>query len=417
MTKLLIGLIVESILFMFLSKRFIIDNNDKKNSLIAFVILIFFNFSISLQYTQEIIGEVNLFYVPSIFVAIMALLLSVMNKNTLQFRKEYIFVIIFIFHYIYTWMINHKIDQASYFYMILLLLSILFIILIYQSLDEINLNSIIYSVNYLAIANGILAMLQYLTGKKLVPGSFNQSIIYSEGLVSVKRAVGIAVTNNAAGNLGALLFAVILYNVISRKDAISVVSLIFTSVFSILSLTRIGYLGIVVEILVYCLILYRNQLIKQLKKIKIIIAITAVLLITLLLLWNKMYYYLFQSRGDTLTSRFVQYQRIFKEVIMNNLLLGIGEGQYRYYMATKLKILDIDIHSQYLNILVEQGLILFAIFIFVNFYMIFYVVRYSQSIQLKALTLALFIGNFICVNFNPNQYYYINNIVYYFILL
>lgn len=416
MEKLLIGFIAELALFVILN-RWILDKNDRYKSLILFLLLTFFNFSISLNHVQTITKIVNTFYVPSIFVGIVTLLLSLMNKKTFQFRKEYIIFFLFILHFIYTLIIYKQIDQAHFLYMAILLFSILFIVLIYQSIDIKNFGELLYYTNYLAIANGILATFQIITGKMLVLGSFNHTIVYSQGLIDVKRAVGIGVTNNAAGTLGAILFIVVLYNLIKRKDPLSFISLIMTIVFSIITITRIGYLAIAIETIIFVGFVKIRSIKVLIRKIWVISSVSVVTLIMLLLSWNKINYYLFQARGDTLTSRFTQYQRVFENIISHNFWLGIGEAQYKYYLVTHYSIRDIDIHSQYLNVLAEQGIFVFILFVFANFFIIVYILRHESSSLLKAFSLALFVGNIISSNFNPNQYYYINNILYYFFIL
>ncbi|MCO7124181.1 O-antigen ligase family protein [Sporolactobacillus shoreicorticis] len=414
MAKLIIGLFIELIIFLTLNKKIFYKEEDQYKNLIVFLLMCFFNFHISLHYSQTIVGVKNTFYVPSIFLAIVALFTSVVKRKSFHFRYEYVFLLLIAAHFIYSLVVFPVLDKAHYFYMVILLLSISMIILIYQSIKIYKFDKLLYYTNYLAIANGILAILQFITGKMLVLGSFNQSIFYYEGLTTVKRAVGIGMTNNAAGNLGAILFAVVLYNLLKNKDLTSLFSLIFTLLFSFLTLTRIGYVAIFVE-LVLIVVTTRIKYIKMfLKKKWSVIGLTLFLIVSLLVTWNKINYYLFQSRGDTLTSRFIQYRRVLGDVVSHNFWLGVGEARYQYYLYANKGIHDLVIHSQYLNVLAEQGCIIFIIFVFGNFYIIVYILRQEKSKLLKAFSLSLFIGNFICINFNPNQYYYINNIFYYF---
>lgn len=56
-----------------------------------------------------------------------------------------------------------------------------------------------------------------LTKKTLLIGSFSESILYTEGIVDSNRAVGIAGSNNSAGNLGALLFIIALFNLYKKR--------------------------------------------------------------------------------------------------------------------------------------------------------------------------------------------------------
>ncbi|WP_222848552.1 hypothetical protein, partial [Lactiplantibacillus plantarum] len=89
----------------------------------------------------------------------------------------------------------------------------------------------------MAILNGVLSILQYITGKTLLIGNLSQSIVYTEGVTNVKRVVGLAGSNNAAGNLGVLLFCICLYNTVTQKNLFSLFSLGITTVFSLLTLT------------------------------------------------------------------------------------------------------------------------------------------------------------------------------------
>lgn len=94
--------------------------------------------------------------------------------------------------------------------------SIYLCFLLCKSIKNFYIESFFRSFNWLAILNGILGILQMLTKKTLLIGSFSESILYTEGIVDSNRAVGIAGSNNSAGNLGALLFIIALFNLYKK---------------------------------------------------------------------------------------------------------------------------------------------------------------------------------------------------------
>ncbi|WP_394896247.1 hypothetical protein, partial [Clostridium baratii] len=141
-------------------------------------------------------------------------------------------------------------DFVKYSNFIFLYGSIIMLLSIMKKI-EINAQSILDVINVVAIYNGILSIFQYITECKLLPGVWNENIYFSEGANMVKRVVGVVGTNNAAGNFGALLFVIVLYNIIKKRRIIDFIALFCTSIFSILTLTRIGYLAIGVSILIF----------------------------------------------------------------------------------------------------------------------------------------------------------------------
>jgi O-antigen ligase len=308
-------------------------------------------------------------------------------------------------------------DYIHFAMLVITYISIYILILIFKSIDTINVDRIYYSINYLAIFNGVLGIAQYITGKSLLIGDFNSSILYTTATnIETIRSVGLAGTNNAAGNFGALLFGIVFYNCLTKKSFFSILALGITLTFSILTLTRIGYIAIIVQIIIVFLFYYpKTRRGTHLKIILFTFSISTLIIFALIFstsIINK----IITERGNTELARFIQYDRIFKFIISKHPFAGIGTGQYKEYMLSNFGIYDIDIHSQYLNILAENGLIFFMSFFILNLYILIRVLRSNLDSKLKILGLSLFIANFICSNFNPNQYYYINNVFYYLLL-
>lgn len=400
---------------LFLLITFFVKKKEKYKLVIFLIILLSISFNPSLGKEQFLNNEYNIFRIHSGFIAIFACFLVLLNKKMITLGREWLFFVSFIIISLFD-VVFRVSDYVSYLTIFHTYLSIFLLYLIFKSLNQININSILYAFNYLAIVNGILSVAQYITGKKLLIGNINESILYTEGLVIAKRAIGVAGTNNAAGTFAALLFGVVLYNVTKRKDLLSIISLILTLLAAILTLTRISYVAIIIEMVIFGILTINKNKKKIYEKVIFISFISPIVLVFLFYIRMIIYQKLFAERGNTTSSRFDQYERIFDNLFPDNLIFGIGSGQYKSYMLTQFNFRDIDIHSQYLNILVESGIIFFILFVILNFTLSIKIIKSNCDKHLKILTILIFVSNLLCANFNPNQYYYLNNIVYFMIL-
>ncbi|MEK6461150.1 O-antigen ligase family protein [Heyndrickxia faecalis] len=401
---------------LYISCRLILKQKDKNTNLTLVLLLFCLSFNLSISYNQYLQGEILYISFHSVFIALIVCLLFSFNKRSLRFGIESIYLFVAMINFIVESYFKIS-DYVNFMRIVMTFTSFLIIIMIYKSISSININKILYSINYVAIFNSILGIAQYITGKQLLLGSFNTPILYTEGAVDTNRAVGIAASNNSGGNFGALVFGVILYNCFSSNRKLSWVALFLTLIFSALTLTRIGMVGIVFEILIFYLA-YSPKNRKE-QKLKLISGYIGMVIIMLLLVFfrHDIYNALFIERGNTTSSRFMQYERIYHYILSNKLLFGIGDGQYRNYMYSTYHILDLQIHSQYLNVLAEQGLFLFLLFVLFNIFIFARIVMSRKiSKNLKVLSIMIFTANFICSNFNPNQYYYLNNVLYYIIM-
>lgn len=417
--KILVVFLLYFVLFFIVNKRFIKEKKDK--NIILLLSLLIFNFNLSIGYNQFLVGQQLHVYIPAISIALFICACFVVKPQEIFSRKEnreYYFLI-FVMLLFPLSNVLEIVDYANYFRVSFVYYAMILILFIYIGIKEIDISKILYSINYLALFNALLSFAQYLTGKQLLLGSINSSIIYTEGIVDIKRVVGLAGSNNSAGNFGALLFGVVLYNCLKSKDLLSWLTLFLTSIFSILTLTRIGYVAIAIEIIVaFFMYIPRNKLETKLKKWIFILGL-GLLCITTFLLKNKIISVLFTDRGNTADERFRQYNTVFKYILHDHILFGIGNGQYRTYIYEQSdhKIVDIPIHSQYLNVLAENGIFLFTLFVLLNAYLIYTTFVYCKKQNLlKMLVVLLSISNFICSNFNPNQYYFLTNVVYYLLM-
>ena len=160
-----------------------------------------------------------------------------------------------------------------------------------------------------------------------------------------------------------------------------------------------------------------NSMSKVIRNFIIIFLGLVCIALILHLFGDKIYYILFEQRGKTQDARLLQFNYIFNNIInKNNLWSGIGTGQYTYYAYNYLSHYDLDIHSEYLNILTENGILAFGIFITFNIYLFRIALKKCESKLENIFIISLFLSNIICCNFNPNQYYEINNFTYYTIL-
>ena len=398
--------------FIFVNRTLIKTEKYKNLILLLFMFLFSFYLSVNVNLISMNIP------VHSVSVALIICLFIVMSSRTIKPGKELIYFLPLFFYFGYE-LVSFRINEYDIYYqMISMYISIFIIILIYRSLEEIDLNQILYSINYLAIFNSLLGIAQYTTGKQLLLGNFDTSILYTEGVVATYRVVGLVASNNGAGNFGALLFGVVLYNFLKRKNSLSFIALILTLIFSALTLTRIGYVAIIIEILIFYFAFKPKS--KKGINLKIIIFSigTPFALSVLWIFSSQIINRLFVERGNTSESRFYQFQRIYEYIIPEHWLFGIGNGQYQSFLYSNFQILDAPIHSQYLNVLAEQGIIFFLMFIFFNFWLIYKIIISTRiEKNLKVLAISIFIGNIICSNLNPNQSYYINNVLYYLIII
>ncbi|MGN2709507.1 O-antigen ligase family protein [Enterococcus sp. Edu-1] len=262
-----------------------------------------------------------------------------------------------------------------------------------------------------------MGILQMLTKKTLLIGSFSESILYTEGIVDSNRAVGIAGSNNSAGNLGALLFIIALFNLYRKKDLLSLSATMLTFLFILLTQTRIALLGIVPSLILIYTFNKSSTRSQFLKKSLLTISFVGISFLALFLLFDKIYQVFFLNRGNTENSRMIQFNNAINLGAKHHLLSGIGSGQWRSYLYNNFGIVDIPIHSQMLNYLVENGLFVFVVAIVFNIGILVTILKNSYlEKNYKLLALSLFFGNLIVSNFNPNQIYTINIIIYYLVM-
>ncbi|PEY45586.1 hypothetical protein CN356_32000, partial [Bacillus cereus] len=120
-------------------------------------------------------------------------------------------------------------------------------------------------------------------------------------------------------------------------------------------------------------------------------------------------------RGETGDYRLYQFE-FAGNLIKENLWFGIGAGNFNDIVSIKFNIPQIGIlHSQWLNIIVEQGIISFLLIMIINLIIFLRMIRVYNKQNLW-LPLSLFLGNAIVINANANQYYEINNFIFYFIV-
>lgn len=413
--KILLLLILD-ILFLIASKPFF--NKKSKGNLEGLIVLFSLNFTLSIsEVPTKIVGEWLTNTLNSGLIAIIAYFFVYTIKR-IKIGWEILIVIPFscsIFYQIRNGLIN---DIPDFIRLASTYLAVFLILCIIKNTADFNGQSIFYYVCILSNINSILGILQIITKKALTVGNFNGSILYTEGSVNAYRAIGIAGSNNSAGNLAAIFFPVLLYCYIKKQSYSSLCTVLLNLIFVYLTLTRIAMLGIIVELVIfyfgYRTNSYKQTLIKLTSGFVGIASVTIILLVYGSRIINK----LFVERGSTQNSRFVQYALAWTNGVSQHLLNGIGLGQWRYYIyvTSKWTIVDLQIHSQYYSVLVEQGLFIFIIFVVLNFILLRNILKQTIPYELKLLAITLFVGNIIVSNFNPNEYYFLNNVIYYFIM-
>lgn len=414
--KTFIELVIITIIMFILNNSSYFKNKKYKN-----VILLLFStclaISIKIDYSQYIIGTGECIYIPLTLFLIGIISIFTINNNTKKISLDNILMIIFLITIFISYASNQVYDVVSFWKIVPTYLSIFFIGFIFKNIQEYEYHNVTNFFSYIAIFNGALGIAQFITNKKLLFGQFNSSIYYSQGSELVKRVVGIAGTNNAGGNLGAILFAVVFFNYLKRKNTVNLVALILTSIFSILTLTRIGYFGIAIVLFVNLIMSKWNSMSKIVKKILIIATCAIIVVIIIAAFGDKIHYLLFEQRGNTQDSRKIQFDFIFNN-IMNyvGFWSGIGAGQYKFYAYNFIGYSDLDIHSEYLNVMVENGIAMFILFIVLNIYLLVRAFKKCDDKIEQAFIVGLFLANLVCSNFNPNQYYIVNNLFYYLLI-
>lgn len=412
----LFGIMFIFLVLMIVSKLFWTEE-DKYKYIIVILLSLSSTISINMGVSQCVIDHVeNLYIQLTLFIMVMIFFLTISYK-TFKLSLDNILLITILIGLFLSFKNGYINNKISFYNMVMLYVDIFLISLIYKNIENIKIDKVLDIFNYIAIFNGILGILQFITEKKLLPGIMNESIYYNQGLISVKRVVGIAGTNNSGGNLGAILFCVTFFNYMRNRRKRDLYALILSAIFTVLTLTRIGYLSIIVQLIIYFTISNWKTVRALVNKVRIILFSAIILCGIIFAFGNQIYDLLVVQRGGTANSRLTQFQRINENILMDSdFFNGIGAGQYRYYSYYFLGYEDIEIHSQYLNVLVEQGKFIFIIFVILNINIFIGSLRKCDDILEKAFITALFIGNLICINYNPNQEYIVNNILYYILM-
>ncbi|MDT8716148.1 O-antigen ligase family protein [Clostridium sp. 19966] len=401
-------LIIISIIF----GEIIANKNDKVRKKYFLIVIIFVSLiNINLNIGYSINGKI---YIPSsliiIFVyLILSINISIKNKKMRYFNEMFLVIYaIFAFQNIYL----DIIDKNTYVYMLsgYILIQLLFNFF-YLNQNHYNSRILYKIVISIAIFNFILSLMQVITGESLLLGG-NTDITYGVNEYAVNRAVGFVGSNNGAGNFAAILFPILLYKFLEKKSFINFIALLGNVIFAIITFTRIGYLAILIEFVVFLVMGIENKK-KNISRAKILFIASLFAGIVMLLFGNQLIDILFIKRGTTELSRFNQFNIVLMSIKTINPLLGMGAGQYVYYISKYYGINDIVIHSQYLNALAETGVIVFGVFIVINIYIL---IKATKNAKIKWIPIATFLGNLICINFNPNEYYVVNIFMYYTIM-
>ena len=274
---------------------------------------------------------------------------------------------------------------------------------------------IINVISVFSLMNAILGCLQYITNSVLI--NFKDSSEQLTQLYIGGRASGFVMGDNGGGNLGVILFPVLLYKYKRDKNILNFSLIIADILFTIITFTRIAYFAICVEMLIFILLSVKIRSIKDL--IKNITAFSLVIGVGIYFYLNYFYKItdiLFLKRGDTQADRFMQFPLAIK-AFFSTPILGTGNGQYNNYVLYKFGVIDkYVIHSQFLSMIVEEGIINFILFVIFNICLIYMLIKKYNKKKELLFIIMLVIGNVICINFNSNQTYEINICIYYLIL-
>lgn len=414
--KILIALGLFILIFIFLKRI----SNEKKGYYPLYFSVVLFYLAFDISFSEKaywIVGVSSKFYINTATIVLIALVLVGMNRKIFKLTWEYFFFVP-LFISIFTFPLMNSVNNSPmYLRLTLNYLSIYFCLLIAIEVPKISLRTFFTFFDYLAIMNGILGIAQMITNKALLIGNWSGSILYTEGIVDGSRAVGIAGSNNSGGNLAAILFVISVANYLNRRKAISIVAILMSLVFCILTQTRIALVAILFAILLYYVIDQRQSTQERLKKYIIAIFGVIVVIIVIIFTYSDIAKVLFTDRGDTQSQRIIQFKNAWQYAIMIHPFSGIGSGQWRSFLYNNTGIVDIPIHSQYLNYWVENGIVVFLLNIVLNFGILFGILRNKiLSFGAKRFAVILFLVNFIYCNFNPNEIYTLTNVLYYLVM-
>lgn len=408
--------------FIFIILLYLFFYKKKNNILLIIPIISCFNFLVPFSDSEYYMaGLASKFSVDSTAIALLSILVYfLMIKNI---KKDFLYFVIFLLviyplYQLYT--LDLIIDLPKYVgsYSILLSIFLCYFIAFNVAYDTYFVNKFLSFINYTAIYNGIISIMQIITKKSLLFNYWDGSILYTVGGTNSYRAIGIIGSNNAAGNLGALLFTICCFNFIKSKDRISLVACILSVIAIALSQTRVAMLALVIVFILFSI--YKAfKFDFKIKKRNIYIGIMLITIISIAtyLFGYSVYEELFINRGNTESSRIVQFAEVFDNAVLKHPIWGIGLGQWRAYMYYTYDVINLYIHSQYLNVLAEQGVISFLVFVFINLYPLYKILISNYlSLNYRVLALFLFIVNIIVSNANPNQFYLLNNIFYYMVI-
>lgn len=419
---LLLSTLYTSIICLYSSKKYSLLNG-------GILLTVFFAFSSNLGINVVIFNKpiyVSLLFFINVTIIWAFFTISVIKKQkniklsyTFSYKEKIIKSIILLFllmiiplllQLLYSEIYNYNLFFNNFNLLIdLLLVGIVIYIL---SKNGLKLKQIIIAIVILSMINSVIGFLQYIFNASFLLFSNKSDIIYTEGRNLTKRAIGIVGASNGAGNLAAIFMPILILYFYKYNKIIGFIAIIFNLIFCILTITRIGYLAILIEVIL-CFLIIRSKD-KLHVALKIFFA-TFLLVISILMIYfffDNIFKVLFVDRGDTHLSRFYQFENV--KLILSDLpLLGIGAGQYTFSLFANFHIQDIVIHSQLLNVLVEQGIFNFICFITLIVYLTF---RGFKQINQKWFIPILLIGFLIVSNFNPNQYYSIPNFIFFIML-
>lgn len=412
--KILIALSLFILVFIFLKRI----SNDRIGYLPLYFSIVLFYLAFDISFSDKIYRVVGVdlkLYINTATIIVIALVLVGINRKTFSITWEYLFFIpLFISIFMFGYVIDNR---PMYLRMVLNYLSIYLCLLVALETPKLSIDTFLSFFDYLAIMNGLLGIAQMVTNKALLIGNWGGTILYTEGIVDGSRAVGIAGSNNSGGNLAAILFVISVANYLNKKKVISIVAIFTSFIFCILTQTRIALVAIFISILLYYVIDQRRSVHDMLKKYIIAILGAIFVIIVVIITYSDITQIFFLNRGSTQDQRLVQFQNAWEYAISIHPFIGIGAGQWRSFLYNHTGIVDIPIHSQYLNYWVENGVIIFILNIIFNFGVLFGILKNKiLGFNIKRLAIIFFVVNFICSNFNPNEVYTLTNVLYYLVV-
>ncbi|MCD4811297.1 O-antigen ligase family protein [bacterium] len=229
--------------------------------------------------------------------------------------------------------------------------------------NENDLNDVVMFLSIALLLQGILAVLQYVTGKPYDPFSTGSGIAQFGSIMEgmdAKRVVG---TIGKPNGFAQYLVPLLLLNLslligIKQLQKLRLMAILFGGAGLSFSFSRGGWIGFFIAFLFLLYILYRDRIIS----IKYIFCILVILIIALLPLYTVISTRIGDYQNQSAMSR-IPLMKIAINMIKEHPFIGVGANTYRTVIHSYTNTPDLKniylhlVHNMYLLVFAEVGLV------------------------------------------------------------